>query len=102
MFGEDRGDLWTQSVRIVVVPEVAHLAVDHYDVVETHNDVLHGGFDDAVATVLDERLIEIVHPIHAVVILHGCQFHHVKMTSTQSAGMHGPVTVAGGNDAPPP
>ncbi len=88
-------------MRVVVVPEVAHLAVDHYDVIETHDDVLHGGFNDAVATVLDELLIEIIHPIHTIVILHGSQFHHVKTTSTQRAGMHGPVTVAGGNDGLP-
>jgi hypothetical protein len=88
-------------VRVVVVPEVAHLSVDHYDVVETHYDVLHGGFDDAIATVLDELFIEIVNTIHAIVVFRGCKFHHVKTTSTQRAGMHGPVTVSRGNDWTP-
>ncbi len=102
VFREDRGDLWTHSVRVVVVPEVAHLLVDHYDVVETHDDVLHGGFDNAIATVLDELFIEIINTIHAVVVFYGCKFHHVKTTSTQCAGMHSPVTVSRGNDCPPP
>ena len=100
VFGEDRGDLWTHSVHVGVVPEVAHLLVDHYDVIETHDNVLHGGFDDAVATVLDELFVEIVHSIHAIVVLRGCQFHHVKTSSTQRAGMHGPITVSRGNDWP--
>ena len=83
---------------VVVVPEVPHFAVYHDDVVETHRNVLHGGFDDAVATVLDEKFSEDVNPIHAGVVSLGCKFHHVKTTSTQRAGMHGPVAVSRGHN----
>ncbi len=69
-FREDRGDLWTHSVRVVVVPEFAHFAVDYYDVIETHSNVLHSDFDNAVATVLDEIFIENINSIHAVGMVH--------------------------------
>ena len=72
-------------VRVGVVPEVVHLVVYHYFVVETHDNVLHGGFDDAVAAILDELFIEIGNSIHAVMVLCGCQFHHVKTTSAERA-----------------
>jgi len=84
-----------------VVPELTHFAVYHDNVVETYENVLHGGFDSDVATVLDETFCENLNAIHAMVVVHRCKFDHVKTTSTQRAGMHGPVTVSRGNDCPP-
>jgi len=98
VFREDRGDLWTHSVYVVIVPEVPHFSVYHDYVVETHDNVLHGGFDNAVATVLDETFSEDVNPIHAGMVSLGCKFHHVETTSTQRAGMHGPVAVSRGHN----
>ena len=51
---------------------------------------------NAVATVLDETFSEDVNPIHAGVVSLRCKFHHVETTSTQRAGMHGPVDVSRG------
>jgi len=85
-------------VCIVIVPEVPHFLVYHDDVIETHDNVLHGGFDDAVASVLDETFSEDINPIHAGVVSLGCKFHHVETTSTQRVGMHGPVAVSRGHN----
>ena len=87
------------SVR--VVPKFPNFVVDEDDVIVTYDDVLNGGFDVCVATVLEDILRKERTTIHSNVIVFGRKTHNIEAAGTQRTCMNGAIAVLWRDNKPP-